>query len=176
MKSGMGAVLALALGMGIAVGGGLGIARADDPALEPCLPAVGTFLISNEKAGDKAVASRSLLSLTSDGNAFFSDSREAGDTSYPPFSDGRGAWMCGTVEDGKVNLAALILDFTFTGKAGDPQEIARLDMSASFDAQKQILSGTTTLSFVPLDGDPFDMNALSGQATFDFTGQKVVMP
>jgi hypothetical protein len=118
----------------------------------------------------------SLLSLTNGGHAFFTDSGEGGEPGYQPFSDGRGAWRCLSNESGRATFAAVILDFTFVGPSDRAQRIARLDVRATFDAGTQTLDGETTLSFVPLAGDPFDPSALGDHAEFTFTGRKLDAP
>jgi hypothetical protein len=153
-------------------------ASAAEEEISECIDAVGTYLTTNVRSASDAnqIVSRSLLSLTNGGHAFFTDSGEAGEPGYQPFSDGRGAWRCLSSEGGRDSFSAIILDFTF-GSAGDrDQQIARLDLQASFDAASQRLEGKVTLSFVPLAGDPFDPDALSDQTAFTFTGRKLEAP
>jgi hypothetical protein len=148
------------------------------PDLQDCAGAVGTYLTKNFRNGGdpKNFMSRSLLSLTNGGLAFFTDSGENGEPGYSPFSDGRGAWRCVSKADGKSGISAVILDFTFQGKDGAKQQIARIDFDAVFGKGTGKLEGQSTLYFAPLSGDPLDKNALGKGQKFRTVGEKISAP
>lgn len=153
-------------------------AAENEEAVAACIDAVGTYLTRNLQ-GDGSEApliSRSLLSLTNGGHAFFTDSGESGGTIGQAFSEGRGAWRCLSNTGGKAKFTALILEFTFPGPDETEQHIVRLDINASFDSPSETLEGTTRLSLVPLEGDPFDPAALADSVEYNFTGRKVDAP
>ncbi len=68
------------------------------------------------------------------------------------------------------------MDFTFADPKDRAQQIARLDLRATYDSGVQRLEGRITLSFVPLAGDPFDPLAMDERAVFTFTGRKIDAP
>ena len=145
--------------------------------LSKCFDAVGTHWTTNYAKDERGkFMSRSLISLTNGGHAFFTDSGEAGEPGFGPFSDGRGAWRCVSNEKGVTRILATVLDFTFITPSTPKQQIARLDIDASFDAAAEKLSGTMTLYLVPLDGDPLKKVNLKEGATGTFEAQKVVVP
>jgi len=153
--------------------------RAQGPGLplSKCFDAVGTYLTTNYAKDEHGrFISRSIISLTNGGHAFFTDSGEAGEPGFGPFSDGRGAWRCVSNENGVTRFLATILDFTFITPSAPKQQIGRLDIDASFYAAAEKLSGTLTLYLVPIDGDPLKKSNLKEGATGDFEAQKVVAP
>ncbi len=171
------AVLALAVAVATCVSASGVRAEGAGLPLSKCLDAVGTFLTINDAKDDgKKFASRSLISLTNGGHAFFTDSGDAGGPGFGPFSDGRGAWSCVSDEDGATRFLATILDFTFVTPSFPEQKIGRLDLEGSFDAATEKLLGTMTLSLVPIDGNPLDKSALKEVVTATFEGQKVDAP
>lgn len=142
--------------------------------LSACVDAVGTYLTKNfasDRSG-KSV-SRSLLTLTNGGQAFFTDSREVGSQVYAPFTDGRGAWRCLSASQGESTMAITVLDFTLVETGGRRQAIARLDMQAERGPDPGSIRGTITLYFVPLDGDPLNVEALGEGRVFRFEGLRV---
>ena len=146
--------------------------------LGDCSDLVGTYLTKNfaKDASDKTFASRSLLSFTNGGHAFFTDSGEARETGFSPFSDGRGAWRCVADETGKTKALATILDFTFARPSGPKQQIGRLNFEVRYDAETKMVGGSIVLYFVPLAGDPLAASALRDGRGFEFTGQRVEAP
>ena len=145
--------------------------------LSKCFDAVGTYLTTNYAKDESGkFISRSLVSLTNGGHAFFTDSGEAGEPGFGPFSDGRGAWRCVSNEKGVTRFLATVLDFTFITPGFPKQLIGRLDIDASFDAAAEKLSGTMTLYLVPIDGDPLNQSNLKEGATGKFEAQKVIAP
>jgi hypothetical protein len=157
-----------------------GMSSASSQALElplsDCLAAVGTYLTANrDQSGGDDFVSRSLLSITNGGHMFFTDSGQGGEPGYAPFSDGRGAWRCVSNEDGVTRFVGSVLDFTYP-PAGEQQRIGRLDIDAYFTQATEALSGTMTLYFVPVDGDPLDPARLDEDGTGSFTGKRVEAP
>ncbi|MEM6461090.1 MAG: hypothetical protein AAF724_04165 [Pseudomonadota bacterium] len=146
-----------------------------EAAIAPCIEAAGTYLTTRtiKAEGGPDVVMRSLLSLTGDGQAFFTDSSQGGVLDYQPFSDGQGAWGCVLAREGTIRLTALILDFTFPNDADPDAKIARLDISADVAVASGEISGSTTIGFVALDGNPFDKTRLSDPIDYTFTGMKV---
>jgi len=145
--------------------------------LSKCLDAVGTYLSTNfAKDGSNKFISRSLISLTNGGHAFFTDSGEAGEPGFGPFSGGRGAWRCMSNENGVARFLATVLDFTFVTPSTRKQLIGRLDIDGSFDVSTAKLSGTMTLYFVPIGGDPLMQSDLKKSAEGAFEAQKVRAP
>ena len=146
--------------------------------LSDCLNLVGTYLTKNFKKGgsDETFASRSLLSFTNGGHTFFTDSGEAKEPGFGPFSDGRGAWRCVADEKGATKALATVLDFTFQTQSNPEQQIARLNFEARYDAQTKMISGTIKLYFVPLTGDPLEASSLHDGDAYQFTGLRVEAP
>lgn len=148
------------------------------PQIAACIEAVGTYLTRRENptvTGPERVG-RSLLSLTNGGHAFLTDSAEGGVSGFQPFSDGRGVWRCESAAGGSETFRAMILDFTYpTDRYPDPQ-IARLDIEATIEAATGQLTGTTTIRFAPLDGDPMDESQLQNPIEYAFTGQRLMLP
>jgi len=145
--------------------------------LSKCLDAVGTYLTTNYAKDESGkFISRSLISLTNGGHAFFTDSGEAGEPGFGPFSDGRGAWRCLSKEKSLTRFVATVLDFTFITPGFPKQLIGRLDIDGSFDAAADKLSGTMTLYLVPIDGDPLKQSDLKKGAEGTFEAQKVMTP
>ena len=76
----------LAVGLAALAPSGVGAASAGR-----CGGLVGTYLTKNSVAGgSQRLTSRSLMSFTSSGQIFFTDSGEGGEAGYAPFTDGRG--------------------------------------------------------------------------------------
>lgn len=148
------------------------------PQIAECIDAVGTYLTHRENptvSGPERVG-RSLLSLTNGGHAFLTDSASGGVSGFQPFSDARGVWRCERAAGGTETIRAMILDFTFpTEKYPDPQ-IARLDIEAKIETATGQLTGTTTIRFAPLDGNPMDETQLQNPITYAFTGQRLTLP
>lgn len=137
-----------------------------------CRDLVGTYLTRNSAEGG-TFRSRSLLSLDRSGVASFSDSGEAGEDGYAPFSGGKGAWRCAA--DGKTSkIRAMLLDFTFP-KSGEAAKIGRLDLDLTLDAGGKTIAGTAKLTLVPLESDPLKADASDGQA-FKIEGTRIEAP
>ncbi|MGH7999003.1 MAG: hypothetical protein ACREPR_06145 [Brasilonema sp.] len=125
----------------------------------------GTYLITLKNAsGD--FTSRSLITLTADGNFVFSDSNQGGISGrFNPFTTGQGTWKC----TGKKEVSARALDFSFSDQGGTG--IARNDYLATFDPQTHTVTGTINLQFFDLQGNPLEGDVQSGSTSF--TGQRV---
>ncbi|MCP4383267.1 MAG: hypothetical protein GY798_17925 [Hyphomicrobiales bacterium] len=151
-------------------------AIADDPALAPCIGAVGTFLTTNygeDGPSDKFV-SRSLISLTNGGHAFFTDSDEPGGNGFSPFSEARGAWRCDAAEDGTEQITATVIDFVFPSTTNPKKRLGRLDIDATFDPATGMLSGTMTLFMMAFDANPLIVND-EPVATASFDGLRITV-
>ena len=145
--------------------------------LSKCIDAVGSYLTTNSGKDDSGkFISRSLISFTNGGHAFFTDSGEAGEPGFGPFSDGRGAWRCVSKEKGVTRFVATVLDFTFITPSFSKQLIGRLDINGSFDPTADKLSGTMTLYLVPIDGNPLKQSDLKKGAEGTFEAQKIIVP
>ncbi|MCP4329356.1 MAG: hypothetical protein GY791_13065 [Alphaproteobacteria bacterium] len=153
-------------------------ARAEDPELpvHHCAAAVGTYLATHYRTdGDEQeVASRALLALTNGGHVIRIDSGEAGEPGYSPFSDNLGRWRCLSKEGETPKLSGTFLNFTFP--VGRPQQIARLDFTATYDAEIMVLEGRVGLSFVGLEEDPYDPAIEREETVFGLTAKKIVAP
>ena len=114
------------------------------PDIATCSQAVGTYLTSriNEGVSGPEHVGRSLLSLTSDGQAALTDSAQGGVEGYLPFSNGRGVWRCRPSEGETVAFEALILDFTFPTQSEPNPNIARVTFLATVDADSGKLTTT----------------------------------
>ncbi|MEM7446370.1 MAG: hypothetical protein AAF414_23825 [Pseudomonadota bacterium] len=142
-----------------------------DPAINECIDAVGTYLTLREYDGGSI--DRSLISLTNGGHAFLTDSAQGGVRGYQPFSDARGTWRCLGADNGQLQFEALILDFTFADGDEPDRQIARLDITASYDPANGALTGNAALSFTPLSGNPLDSASLESNSGYEFTGIRV---
>jgi hypothetical protein len=144
--------------------------------LPNCFDAVGTYLTSNHTGDDTSLfISRSLLSITNDGHAFFTDSAEGGGPGYGPFTGGRGAWRCLSGESGETRFKAIILDFTFAAASNPNQQIGRLDIEGTVDTSTGKLTGRMDLSFAPLEGDPMNPADLKAAGWAGIDGDKITV-
>lgn len=152
------------------------IVLADDEPLQACFEAVGTYLTTNTASidGERGMVGRSLLSLTNGGHAFLTDSNEAGIVGFAPFTDGRGAWRCTSDERGRLHLLIIILDFTLATPDHPEQQIARLDYDATYHSRTETLRADAALSFVPIDADPLDEDALEEPFNFTLRGTRIM--
>ena len=171
-------LLAVTLAHKVDVTSAAGTTSPGELPLSDCLDLVGTYLTKNfaKSASDEAFTSRSLLSFTNGGHTFFTDSGEAKERGYGPFSDGRGAWRCVADEKGATKALATVLDFTFPTQSNPKQQIARLNFEARYDAQTKMIGGTIKLYFVPITGDPLKADSLHDGDAFKFTGLRVEAP
>ena len=152
-------------------------ATAQEPSLpiSDCLSLVGTYLTDDTDDTDTQTA-RSLISITNGGHAFFTDSGEQGSADFAPFGDARGAWRCISNDDGGVQFKAIVLDFTQTTPDFPNQQIGRLDITGTFDADNGRLSGTMALHFFPLDGDPLGDIDSDPDFSGEYTAVRVTAP
>lgn len=157
----------------LAVGGAQTAVAADEP-LSACFKAVGTFLTTNTNPdrGDEVVG-RSLISLTNGGHIFLTDSNEAGEAGFPPFTDGRGAWRCTSDDAGTMHILATLLDFTVKTAAFPDQKIARLDFDATYDEANDSLIADVNLYFIPFDANPMDASNLNDPIPNQVVGMRV---
>lgn len=159
------------------IGAGAANAQETGRPLSDCLDAVGTYLTSNHTGNDTSLfISRSLLSLTNGGHAFFTDSAEGGGPGFGPFTGGRGAWRCLSNENGETRFKAIILDFTFATASDPDQQIGRLDIAGAVDATTGKLSGRMDLSFAPLEADPMNPDDLKAAGWSGFDGYRITVP
>ncbi|MBR8833244.1 MAG: hypothetical protein DSM106950_04160 [Stigonema ocellatum SAG 48.90 = DSM 106950] len=125
----------------------------------------GTYLITLTNASGN-FASRSLITLTAEGNFIFNDSNQGGISGiFNPFTTGQGTWKC----TGKKEVAARALDFSLSDQGGTG--IARNDYKATFNTRTNTVTGTINLQFFDLQADPLEGDIQSG--TITFTGQRV---
>jgi hypothetical protein len=141
---------------------------------DACRDLVGTYLTKNFAKGGsgESFTSRSLISLTGSGQAFFTDSGEGGEAGFAPFTDGRGVWRC--VSGNKVRV--LTLDFTTPTPDAPRAQIGRLDLDLAYDAGSKTIKGTGTLHLIPLGGDPLIPGELGGGRQFEIVGQRIEAP
>ncbi len=151
-----------------------GVAIAEE-SVGSCSGVVGTYITTNVGMidGQSEVIGRSLISLTSGGLAFLTDSNEAGVSGFPPFTDGRGSWRCERVAEGREHLRAVVLDFTIETRQFKEQQLARLDYDAAYDAKTDSLSAEVKLAFAPFDANPMDKSAFGEPTIYSFVGARV---
>ena len=168
-----------ALSMVLALGLLAGCNKPGEPELpvHACGEAVGTFLTRDFVPGitGDVETSRSVLALTNGGNVMFTDSNEGGVDGYPPFTAALGRWRCLSGSGDAPELSATMLDFSLAEEAGKKQ-IARADFKATFDPDTSSFIASGTLSFVPLDADPYAPGVLDNALPLKFTGIKIVAP
>ena len=147
----------------------------DDLSPAGCKDAVGVYLSERvgQENGKTKVLGRDLLSLTSDSQAYFTDSTEFGLLGFQPFSEGRGTWRCVAVDDKQIQLSYVLLIFTFPTEKDPAPLIARLDFQTTLYRDKGAIEGDATVSFVALDKDPFDDAAVERQIKYTFNGYKI---
>src|ERR1700741_4604375 len=117
-----------------------------------------TYLIT--AAG--AFESRVVITLHGDRTLSAIDSDQGGPTFF--FTSQLGAWR----EDGKEGVVGRTLDFDYPPNA----DVARLDYTFTFNADRTKVAGTITLTSFPLQGDPLDGGG-TAEGTFTFTGTLV---
>ena len=141
--------------------------------LGPCRDLVGTFLTTNTAEG--GFRSRSLLTFDRGGLVLFTDSGEAGEGGYAPFSGGQGTWRCVTSAEA-VEARAIVLDFTLP-KAGEASaQIGRLDFQLTYKPETQRIEGTAILYLVPLKDEPLKVGTLGDGRAFKIEGERVDLP
>lgn len=141
----------------------------------PCMGLAGTYLTKNSAKGGSGVLSRSLVTLRRGGQVAFTDSGEAGEPGFAPFSGGQGVWQCRSGDD-TLKAKAVVFDFTFPKAGEGAGKIGRLDLDLSFDAKSKALSGSGTLRLVPLDGDPLKEDGLGEGRQFLIEGTRIELP
>jgi hypothetical protein len=162
----------------LTAGAGLIEAKSAAAAEADCASIAGTYITENS-AKDESVASRSLLSFTEDGVAFFIDSGESGETGFAPFTEGRGAWRCVSAAGQAAKARATTLDFTIPTAVTAKAQIGRLDFELDYDAgQKAIraIRGHATLYLVPIQADPLAPGVAKDGRVFEITGRRVEAP
>jgi hypothetical protein len=133
----------------------------------------GTYLTTiSDSTGN--FASRSLITLTTDGNILVADSNQGGVSGvYNPFSAAHGSWKCQKNGD----IAATALNFNLSGPlplASNPLSIAGEIYHISFNQSTHTLQGTIQLRFFDLNATVQEATGSSGVAqTFTFTGQRI---
>ncbi len=150
VKPAAGALLFVTLGLL----GGPAVAQPAIPA--DCLPVVGTYLTANTlpNGQDGTIHSQSLLTLTSDGLAFRTDSDENGGIDNSGFTNSQGVWACEGVNDGKIALSATLLNFSYGAGGGQEGSTARLTYSGSYVPAETSLELEAKLLFFMPNDDP----------------------
>jgi hypothetical protein len=123
-----------------------------------------TYLTTITNASTGAFSSRSLITLHTDHSFAAVDSGQGGPGVQ--FSSQQGNWA----QSPGATITARTLDFSFPPNAG----IARVDYDIT-TVSADTLSGTITLTFFPLGGDPLGGGGTPG-GTFNFTGTRVTLP
>ena len=126
----------------------------------------GTFLVTITDATTGAFASRSVITLHSDGSVTVIDSGQEGGP--VPFSSQSGSW---THAPGGV-VKARTLDFSFPFATGG---IARVDYTFDADVPGDQVQGSIVLTFFPPNGNPLGGGGTPG-GTFNFSGTRVTVP
>ena len=123
-----------------------------------------TYLTTITNASTGAFSSRSLITLHTDHSFAAVDSGQGGPGVQ--FSSQQGNWA----QSPGATITARTLDFSFPPNAG----IARVDYDIT-TVSADTLSGTITLTFFPLNGDPLGSGGTPG-GTFNFTSTRVTLP
>lgn len=123
-----------------------------------------TYLTTITNASTGAFSSRSLITLHTDHSFTAVDSGQGGPGVQ--FSSQLGNWA----QSPGSTITARTLDFSFPPSAG----IARVDYDIT-TVSADTLSGTITVTFFPLNGDPLGGGGTSG-GTFNFTSSRVTLP
>lgn len=148
-----------------------GVAPAQIPAwIDGCQPVVGAYLVTvTDSTGN--FASRQVLTLSEDGNAFVVNSNQGGLTgAFNPFTSEQGSWNCERSPLRSPVATATVLDFSLPGSVAGAQTIARGDYQISFAPLPQTISGSIALRFFPLTGNPLAKPLPPPASTFTFTG------
>lgn len=122
-----------------------------------------TYLTTINNASTGAFSSRSLITLHTDHSFTAVDSGQGGPGVQ--FSSQLGNWA----QSPGSTITARTLDFSFPSTG-----IARVDYDIT-TVSADTLSGTITLTFFPLNGDPLGGGGTPG-GTFNFTGTRVTLP
>ncbi len=168
------------IGSALLAGTGVNQTTAQDASsakLEPCLDAVGTFMTYRSIIDDGAEKKgRSMLSLTNDGLAYFTDSAQGGGKTFQPFTDGRGSWRCISNEDGKIMFSVLVFHFTLPTPQDPRQKISRVITRATYDLEKKGLTGETAIVYLPLYDNPMGAGMPGNRINYKFTGFPIEVP
>ena len=137
-----------------------------------CRRLVGAYLLT-VKDSNGNFASRQVLTLSSDGNAFVVDSGQGGvPNSVNPFTSEQGSWDC--QPDFPASATAMLLDFSLPGSVAGGQTIGRADYEISSVPAAKTISGTIELRFFPLTGNPLVTPLLNPpDLSFTFTRNSV---
>jgi hypothetical protein len=127
---------------------------------EDCGGPGATYIISN-KDSTGVFVSRGALTLHADHTLSVTDSIQGGPLTY--FSSQLGSWKGG--DNGVVT--GVTVDFDYAPNS----DVARLDYTIHVESNRSV-SGTVTLTFFPIDGDPFAGGGKPGGTT-TFTGYLV---
>jgi hypothetical protein len=127
----------------------------------------GSYLTTIVDANGE-LASRGVITLTADGNIFVIDSNQGGVAGvFNPFGDTQGAYTCASNQE----IRAVGINFGFSGPDG-VNDIARSDISATFDPKAQTTQGTITVRSYALSANPLaEQGSVVG--TFPLTGQRI---
>lgn len=144
--------------------------------LSDCSGFLGTFLTTESGKGEgREVSSRSLLSLSSDGQAILIDANQSGVAGTAPYGPAAGAWQCILNDDGTTSVSALLLHFNYATTESPKQQIGRLEIEASADGNQERISGVFRFSLFPIDADPLQQSDQEPALSGPFEGQKIVM-
>ena len=121
---------------------------------------------TNTDATTGAFASQSVITLHPDGSMQVIDSGQEG--AGVPFSSQQGVWEHAP----RGGLAARTLDFSFPFAT---QGSARVDWRFNSGVPANQVSGTSTLTLFPPNGNPLDGGGTVA-GTFNFTGTRVTVP
>ncbi len=128
----------------------------------------GTYL-TTISTSNGAFASRSLITLTSDGNILVADSNQGGVAgAFGPFGEAQGAWKC--TRNGEIT--ATTLNFSYSGTEGSTGSLARQNYRVTLNQNTQTVQGTIKLRFLDLNANPQAADGSDG-GTYTFTGQRV---
>jgi len=117
-----------------------------------------TYLTTATDSTGKFVA-RGVITLHADHTVAVVDSNSGGPQSF--FSGELGSWK----PDANGGVAATAIDFDFPPN----QDVARIDYALKFESNGRQISGTSTVTIFPFQGNPFDGGG-TVVGTFNLTG------
>ena len=125
---------------------------------------VGTYFIPFYQD----IPTRSVITLTQDGNFFVIDSIQGGiEGLVTPFSNTHGSWKC----NGNRKITATTLSLTYPTTDGSGR-INRGDFHLKFEPKTERVEGTVTVRFFDLNANPLE-DTTTPVATYTFLGQRV---
>lgn len=142
-----------------------------------CSKAVSGAYVTTITDASGAFASRSVLTISEDGNLFNIDSRVDGGGLFNPFTNAHGTWKC--IKKDEIVGRAINWILRTDPVRSRTEETSRLGLidykNIKFDFDNQTIEGVFDLRFFNIKTNPLDKNAVPDRfvGTFSLKGQRL---